>query len=130
MNAFKPDPEVESDAAMERRTRRRFTAGDKQRLLEESDRLAHGEVGAWLRRNGLYATQLSMWRKQLEAEGVAGLTPKAPGRKPTDAVVREVERLRRENAKLLRRAEIAEQLVELQKKLSQLVEDAQHGSSS
>lgn len=130
MNAFKPDPEVESDAAMERRTRRRFTAGDKQRLLEESDRLAHGEVGAWLRRNGLYATQLSMWRKQLAAEGVAGLTPKAPGRKPTDAAVREVERLRRENAKLLRRAEIAEQLVELQKKLSQLVEDAQHGSSS
>jgi len=130
VSTTKPDPEVETDAAMERRTRRRFTAGDKQRLLVEVDQLAHGEVGAWLRRNGLYATQLSTWRKQLAAEGLAGLSPKAPGRKPTEAAVREVERLRRENAKLLRRAEIAEQLVELQKKLCQLVEEAQQGSVS
>jgi transposase-like protein len=91
--------------------------------------LVHGEHGAWLRRNGLYAAQLSMWRKQLSVAGSTGLEPKAPGRKPKDASVREIEQLRRDNAKLLRRAEIAEQLVELQKKFSQLVEDAQRGSS-
>lgn len=122
--------EVEADAQLERRTRRRFSAAEKQRLLVESEQLAHGEQGAWLRRNGLYAAQLSMWRKQLSTGGSSGLEPKSPGRKPKDATVRELEQLRRENAKLQRRAEIAEQLVELQKKLCQLVEDAQHGSGS
>lgn len=102
-----------TDAAMERRTRRRFIDCDKQRLLVEVDELAHGEIGAELRRHGLRGTQLLTSRKQLAAEGVAGLAPKATGRKPAEAAVREVERLRRENAKLLRRAGIAEQLVEL-----------------
>jgi transposase-like protein len=83
MSGLNPNPEVAPDAVMERRTRRRFTAGDKQRLLAEVERLGHGEVGPWLRRNGVYATQLSTWRKQLAADGVAGLSPKAPGRKPT-----------------------------------------------
>lgn len=122
--------EVDADAQLERRTRRRFSASEKQRLLVESEQLAHGEQGAWLRRNGLYAAQLSMWRKQLSTDGSTGLEPKSPGRKPKDVTVRELEQLRRENAKLQRRAEIAEQLVELQKKLCQLVEDAQHGSGS
>ena len=51
--------EVPTDSQLERRTRRRFSAAEKQRLLAEADALAHGEQGAWLRRQGLYAAQLS-----------------------------------------------------------------------
>lgn len=126
----KTDVEVQPDARLERRTRRRFSGAEKRRLLTECAQLAHGEQGAWLRRNGLYAAQLSQWRQQLSVGGSNGLEPRSPGRKPKQAAVAELERLRRENARLLRRAEIAEQLVELQKKLCRLVEDAQHVSTS
>jgi len=56
--------EIAPDPQLEKRTRRRFSAPEKLRLLAEADALPHGEQGAWLRRNGLYAAQLSGWRKQ------------------------------------------------------------------
>lgn len=55
--------EVQPDPRLEKRTRRRFSAAEKLRLLTEADALPHGDKGAWLRRNGLYAAQLSAWRK-------------------------------------------------------------------
>ena len=116
--------EVLTEPTLERRTRRRFSAADKQRLLAQADALAHGEQGAWLRRNGLYAAQLSQWRKALAEQGMQGLEPKPGGRKPADARDREIERLRRENARLQQRAQVAEDLVALQKKLSDLLEQA------
>jgi len=119
-----PSTEVETDPRLEKRTRRRFSAAEKKRLLEESDGLAHGEKGPWLRRNGLYAGQLSTWRRELAEHGEAGLAPKAPGRKPMDARERRIAELERANAKLERRAYVAEQLVELQKKVFQLVDSA------
>jgi transposase-like protein len=97
-------------------------AYEKQRLLAEADALPHGEQGAWLRRNGLYAAQLSQWRKALAEQGTQGLEPKRGGRQPADPRDREIERLRRENARLERRAQVAEDLVALQKKLSDLLE--------
>lgn len=122
--------EIQPDPQLEKRTRRRFSAGEKQRLLVEAEAMPHGEKGAWLRRNGLYAAQLSAWRKQLENHGLNGLQPQAPGRKPADPRDRQIERLERDNARLHRRAEVAEQLVDLQKKVFQLVEIAQHEKSS
>lgn len=116
--------EVETDPRLEKRTRRRFSGAEKKRLLEESDSLPYGEKGAWLRRNGLYAGQLSTWRRELAEHGEAGLSPKTPGRKPKDARDRRIEKLERANAKLERRAYVAEQLVELQKKVFQLVDSA------
>jgi transposase-like protein len=116
--------EVMTEPTLERRTRRRFSAADKQRLLAEADALPHGEQGAWLRRNALYAAQLSQWRKALAEQGAQGLEPKRGGRKPADARDREIERLRRENARLAQRAQVAEDLVALQKKLSDLLEQA------
>jgi len=107
--------EVLSEPKLERRTRRRFTAAEKQRLLGEAEALGRGEQSAWLRRNGLYASQLSEWRKTLAETGVLGLEPKSAGRKPADPRDRELERLRKENARLQQRAEVAEDLVELQK---------------
>lgn len=117
--------EITPDPRLEKRTRRRFSAAEKQRLLTEADALAHGEQGAWLRRNGLYAAQLSDWRKQHAEHGLEGLQSQAPGRKAADARDRQIARLQRENHRLSRRAEVAEQLVELQKKVFQLVEKAQ-----
>lgn len=122
--------EIQPDPKLEKRTRRRFSAAEKQRLMAEVEALPHGEKGAWLRRNGLYAAQLSTWRKQQASNGLEGLKPKAPGRKAADPRDRQIERLKRDNARLNRRAEVAEQLVELQKKVFQLVEDAQHGTRS
>lgn len=116
--------EVLTEPKLERRTRRRFSAAEKQRLLAEADALPHGEQGAWLRRNGLYAAQLSQWRKTLAEQGTQGLEPKRGGRQPADPRDREIERLRRENTRLERRAQVAEDLVALQKKLSDLLEQA------
>ena len=96
--------EVETDPLLEKRTRRRFSGADKKRLLEASDSLPHGEKGAWLRRNGLYAGQLSTWRRELTENGLAGLSPKTPGRKPMDARDRRIEHLERANAKLERQS--------------------------
>lgn len=122
--------EIQPDPRLEKRTRRRFSAAEKLRLLTEADALPHGEQGAWLRRNGLYAAQLSDWRKQRTEHGSKGLQPQAPGRKNTDPRERQIQALARENARLQRRAEIAEQLVELQKKVFQLVEQAQQETRS
>lgn len=117
--------EIPPDPRLEKRTRRRFSAPEKLRLITEADALPHGEQGAWLRRNGLYAAQLSGWRKQRTDHGLCGLQPQAPGRKGADPRERQIQTLERQNARLQRRAEVAEQLVELQKKVFQLVEQAQ-----
>ena len=110
--------EVQPDPRLEKRTRRRFSASEKLRLLTEAGALPHGEQGPWLRRNGLYAAQLSGWRKQHADQGMEGLQPQSPGRKGVDPRERQIQALARENARLQRRAEIAERLVELQKKSS------------
>ncbi len=118
--------EVRTEPTLERRTRRQFSGVEKQRLLAEMDALPRGEKGGWLRRNGLYAAQLSDWRKALNDTGVQGLEPKAGGRKPTDPREREIERLKRDKTRLEQRLEAAEELIDLQKKLSGLLEKARN----
>jgi len=83
--------EVETDPRLEKRTRRRFSGAEKERLLTKSDSLPYGEKSAWLRRNGLYAGQLSTWCKEFAEHGMCGLEAKAPGRKPVDPRDREIE---------------------------------------
>lgn len=121
--------EVETDPALERRTRRQFSAAEKERLLAEFDGLARGEKGAWLRRNGLYSAQLTNWRKTVAESGRQGLEPKTGGRRPADPREREIERLQREKSKLEKRLATAEGLVELQKKLSALLDGARNENS-
>ncbi|MGA0586594.1 hypothetical protein ACO2Q2_05625 [Dyella sp. KRB-257] len=70
--------EITPDPRLEKRTRRRFSAAEKQRLLTEADALAHGEQGAWLRRNGLYAAQLSDWRKHESHASYPGRSASLP----------------------------------------------------
>ena len=114
-----PDPEVPAKA-----TRRRFTAEYKRRLLIEADACKQaGELGALLRREGLYSSHLAAWRKQREAGSLKGLTPKKRGRvpKPRDLVAEENGKLRRENERLRRRLQQAETIIGVQKKVSELL---------
>jgi transposase-like protein len=121
--------EVPTEPSLERRTRRQFSGAEKRRLLAEHDELPRGEKGAWLRRQGLYAGQLAVWRKTLAEDGTRGLEPSAGGRKPRDPRDRRIEALERERQRLEHRARVAEDLVDLQKKFFALIEDAQSGSS-
>ena len=98
--------------------------------MAESDALPHGEKGAWLRRNGLYAGQLSTWRKELTEHGESSLSARKPGRKPADPRDKEIERLKKANAKLEQRAYVAEQLVDLQKKVLHLFDSENKGEKS
>jgi transposase-like protein len=111
-----PDPEV-----TERATRRRFTAEYKLRILREADACkGTGERGMLLRREGLYSSHLSAWRRQRDAIARGSLAPKKRGR-PAKAVDPRVKQLGRENAWLRRRLERAEAIIEIQKKASELL---------
>lgn len=116
--------EILPDPQLEKRQRRRFTAEEKRRILEEVDACTErGQVAAILRREGLYASQLSSWRRQREEHGLAGLEPKTPGRKPVyDAKDREIARLEQEKAKLAGELDLAHKLIDLQKKVSALLD--------
>lgn len=114
-------PETEVVAKPERR---RFTAEYKRRIVQEADRCREpGEVAALLRREGLYSSHLAAWRAARRRGELAGLAPKARGPKPTrpDPRDRKITELERENRRLQARAERAEALVELQKKVSDLL---------
>jgi transposase-like protein len=119
--------EVVANAEHDRRLRRRFSAEDKRRILEEADSCTErGELSALLRRERLYSSQLSTWRAQLEHEGQTGLEAKKPGRKPLkDAKDRRIEQLEHDKGKLERKLLIAEKLIELQKKAQELLAAAQ-----
>jgi transposase len=115
-----PDP-----AVPEKPVRRRFTAEYKLRVLREADASREpGQLGALLRREGLYSSHLSTWRQQRDEGTLAGLTPKRRGRKAkVDAPwVAENERLKRENQRLAERLRQAETIIEFQKKLSDVLE--------
>jgi transposase-like protein len=112
-----PDPHVEPRA-----TRRTYTARYKAAILAEYDGLDKQAKGELLRREGLYTSLISAWRDQRDRAGLAALEAK-PGRAPKDSRDREIERLRAENAKLTRKLGTAERVIEVQGKLSALLED-------
>jgi len=105
-----------------RASRRQFSAEYKLRIVQEADRCTkRGEIGALLRREGLYSSHLDKWRT-LRARGqLAGLSGQHRGRKPKDSKEAELERLRLENERLRTRLEQAEFIIDVQKKLSLLL---------
>ena len=113
-----PDP-----AVLERPERRRFTAAYKLRILREADESEPGQLGALLRREGLYASHLTAWRKQRNEGTQAGLTPKRRGRKasPDTPLIAENARLQRENQRLTIKLRQVETILEVQKKLSEIL---------
>ena len=115
-----PDPEVTAKTQ-----RRRFTADYKRKILVEADKCKQpGELGALLRREGLYSSHLANWRAVRDRDGKAGLEPKKRGPKAKakpDEKDRRIVELERELAKTKARAERAEFLVDMQKKMAQLL---------
>jgi transposase len=111
-----PDPEVPTKA-----TRRRFTSEYKRRILKEAD--ACTDLGALLRREGLYASNLTTWRKQMKRGVLTALSPKKRGRKESgsDPLQVENEKLRKENNRLERRLKRAELIIDIQKKAAQIL---------
>jgi transposase len=108
-----PDSEVPA-----RHARRRFTTAYKLAILRQADACTrHGELGALLRKEGLYSSQLITWRQQREA----GLTPQKRGRKaiPVDP---QVKKLEQENRRLTSRLQKAEALLAFQKNVSELLQ--------
>jgi len=104
--------------------RRRFTAAEKLRVLREADGCTKpGELGALLRREGLYSSHLSAWRAARQRGELAGLTARARGPKPrpVDPRDRKLAEQAREITRLQARLERAEGLIEVQKKVSQLL---------
>jgi transposase-like protein len=114
-------PEVE---VAEKAVRRRFSVEYKRRVLKEADGCVRpGELGALLRREGLYSSHLRTWRAARERGEIAGLAPKKRGPKTVvkDGRDRRIVELEREVQRWQARAERAEALVELQKKVSSLL---------
>jgi len=120
-NVGEPPPNPEVVPTVPKARRRTFTAAEKLRIVQEADACRRpGEVGALCRREGIYSSLLSDWRKQRDA-GFLG-APRARGPKPThDSRDLEIEKLKGEKAKLEERLRIAELICEAQKKVSEIL---------
>jgi len=113
------DPEV-----LEKPARRRFSAEYKLAILREADACTeYGAVGALLRREGLYSSHLTSWRKQRDEGSLKALSPSKRGRKPKaeNPLSKEVARLERENRNLQKRLDRAELIIDVQKKVAKLL---------
>jgi len=113
----RPDSEVKTPY-------RRFSREEKLRILEEADACTEpGEIGALIRREGIYSSYLSRWRQARDRGQLDGLSGKKRGPKRTvgQELAEENEALRRENERLRRRLEQAETIIEVQKKLSEVL---------
>ena len=81
INSPLPEQQVKPEAALERRTRRIFTADYKLKIIQKADLCQQGELGKLLRKERLYHSQLSDWRKEFELKGLSALNKSAPGPK-------------------------------------------------
>lgn len=117
-HSHEPNPEMPEKAK-----RRTFTAAYKLKILKQLDAADEGQIGAIERREGLYSSVVSTWRRQRDEGRLSSVAPKKRGRKPTkDPKDREVERLRRQVAQLEQKLETAELIIDVQKKVSRLLE--------
>lgn len=115
--------EIIASPEHDRRQRRQFKPEERERILREADGCTRrGELGALLRREGIYSSHLSAWRAAREREGLAGLQDKKPGPKPSkDAKDRVIEQLEKRNARLEKELRISKALIELQEKAHEIL---------
>ena len=112
-----PDPEVSAKAQ-----RRKFTAEDKKRILEEVDRAAgHGGIGVVLRREGIYSSTLHGWRKERDAAIHKAFSQKRGPRTQRNPLAGENEKLRRQNQRLQEELEKAHIVIDVPKKVAKLL---------
>ena len=111
-----PDPEVPGTSR-----RPTYTVAFKRKILKELEKQAAGERGAYLRARGLYSGTVSRWKRELDAATLDAMQPRKrgpkPKRSPEDV---EVAHLRRRVAELEHRLEVAEEIIAVQKKISEL----------
>jgi transposase-like protein len=126
-----PGTQVTPEPALEKRTRRQFKTEYKLRIIAEADACKYGELGALLRREKLYSSQISEWRREFAENGVAGLSKSAPGpaasRTPEQ---RRIDQLEKENSRLNRKLEIANDCLELQKKALSMLDRLNNGKDA
>lgn len=116
---MRPDPEVREDVA-----RRKFTAQYKLDILKRVEQCRDpGEIGALLRKEGLYSSNLTTWKRQREAGVLAALSPRQRGRKKVkvNPLAQKVAQLERENERLQKKLKRAEAIIEVQKKISEIL---------
>jgi len=119
LNRVPPDPEVP-----EKKRRRKFTAKYKLRILSEADLCVEpGQIGDLLRREGLYSSHLTTWRRQRKEGLLDALSPKKRGRKktPRNPLADRVARLEKDNRRLQQKLKQAELIIEAQKKMSEIL---------
>jgi transposase len=116
-------PAIPNSEVLEKAQRRIYSAEYKLKILQETDTCGEGQIGAILRREGLYSSHLTTWRRQRQAGQLAALSDNKRGRKPTpvNPLQTEVEQLRRENQRLNQRLEQAELIIDIQKKASAIL---------
>ena len=116
--SIRPDPEVVAQAK-----RRRFTADYKQRILAQADQAkGSGGVGALLRREGLYSSLLTAWRREVESRTRQALTPQKRGPKSQRHPLQEEnQKLQKENARLVEELRKAAIVIDVQKKVGALL---------
>lgn len=119
MHRIPPDPEVP-----EKKRRRKFTAKYKLRILSEADSCTEpGQIGILLRREGLYSSHLTTWRRQRDEGLLDALSPKKRGRKkkPKNPLAEKVARLEKDKRRLQQKLKQAELIIEAQKKMSEIL---------
>ena len=108
------NPEV-----VEKATRRRFTAEYKQKIATEAERCSRpGELGALLRREGLYSSIVQRWRRQLRESSLSSSKKSTRKELPSQ----EIARLKRENERLAEKLRQAELIIDVQKKVSEMIQ--------
>jgi transposase len=116
-------PSVANSEVDSKAIRRRFSAEYKRRILHEADQCEPGGIAALMRREGLYSSHLTTWRKQRKSGEIAGLAPRKRGKKPVprNPLASEMQRLTRENQRLQKRLKQAEIIIDVQKKLCDIL---------
>ncbi|MCX8252347.1 MAG: transposase [Dehalococcoidia bacterium] len=111
---------TETEVTPTRAKRRSFTAKQKIQILTEVDQLPHGELGAYLRRKGIYSSSVSTWKKQRDEGLLSSKAAPQRGPAPRSSESKNLERLERENAKLRKKLEQADMIIAAQKKLCEI----------
>jgi transposase-like protein len=116
-------PDAPAGASGEVRAKRRtFSAAEKLRILREAERCPKGELGALLRREGIYSSHLTTWRRERDRSQLTGLTPRKRGpAKRVDEQAQRLAQFERENARLQAKLGKAELIIDAQKKLLQVL---------
>ena len=125
-----PDPQVEPNPKLEKRSRRTFAPEYKLKIIQQAEACKHGELGQLLRREKLYSNQLSDWRREYAQDGLAGLSKSTPGPVPSkSSEQRQIEKLEKQVARLKGDLGIANDCLDIQKKVLSILDRSSSGNT-